>query len=596
MVLPELQALGAEREIRVECIVPEELPDEGGGLDRRLQMIEAHRPLVVAFLGQRAGPVESITPELISRYPSLPYYAPKGCQEIELSFAESYADQVFFYSRDPAFLSSVPQDERPHYLPADGDEAARAAVLVHRLHSSGRLLVDGYSFDWPARDVPAVALRELAQRLLADLSTAIEERASADRHADRPTEQFPQRTPEITGSVTLPSMTLPKDAALPFHEDVQFTVYRPRVARPFEWTPVLAFAHLGAAPLGSDPSDDPIRQVEQRARAVLGDRTDTYSSVRQDSSVGLPEEAELTFVLDLQGFDVKAPRRTFLWVNAVHMEEFQVRAGTELNGRAGRGSLQVYHGSILIAEVRLAIQVDARVPSVVADNAVSAKPFRKIFPSYSHLDTAIVEEFEAYAEATGDRYLRDVRQLRSGELWSARLREFIHESDVFQLFWSHNAMKSRYVEQEWRYALALCRPNFVRPTYWEEPMPAAPGLPPDELRQIHFHLIGRSASRQQPPGATTTMAPPTMAPPPPRASPPMAAPQYAPQPPYLPPMPPPQYSPPGYGAPPPVGLAPPPPMASMDYAADGRRRLWPWLLLAAMVIAIVVAIVIALTI
>jgi len=37
-------------------------------------------------------------------------------------------------------------------------------------------------------------------------------------------------------------------------------------------------------------------------------------------------------------------------------------------------------------------------------------------------------------------------------------------------------------------------------------------------------------------------------------------------------------------------------MASMDYAAHGRRRLWPWLLLAAMVIAIVVAIVIALTI
>jgi hypothetical protein len=556
--------------------------------------------LVVAFLGQRAGPVEPITSELISRYPSLPYYAPKGCQEIELSFAEPHADQFFFYSRDPAFLSSVPQDERRHYLPTDGDEAARAAELVRRFHSSGRLLVDGYSFDWAAREVPVVALRELAQRLLRDLSKAIEERASADRLADRPTAQFPQRPSEITGSVTLPSMTLPKDVALPFHEDVQFTVYRPRVARPFEWTPVLAFAHLGEAPLGSDPSDDPIRQVEQRARAVLGDRIDTYSSVRQDSSVGLPEDAELTFVLDLPGFDVKAPRRTFLWVNAVHMEEFQVRAGTELNGRAARGSLQVYHGSILIAEVRLAIQVDARVPSVVADSAVSAKPFRKIFPSYSHLDTAIVEEFEAYAEATGDRYLRDVRELRSGELWSARLREFIHQSDVFQLFWSHNAMKSRYVEQEWRYALALGRPNFVRPTYWEEPMPAAPGLPPEELRQIHFHLIGRSASRQQPPGATTTMAPPTMAPPtmappPPRASPPMAPPQYVPPPPYLPPMPPPQYSPPVYGAPPPMGQAPLPPTPSMDYAPRGRRRLWPWLLLAAMVIAIVVAIVIALT-
>jgi hypothetical protein len=91
----------------------------------------------------------------------------------------------------------------------------------------------------------------------------------------------------------------------------------------------------------------------------------------------------------------------------------------------------------------------------------------------------------------GDRYLRDVHDLRAGERWSERLEGLIREADVFQLFWSWNAMRSDYVEQEWRYALGLRRPHFVRPTYWEVPLPAAPDreMPPEELSRLHFQLL-----------------------------------------------------------------------------------------------------------
>jgi hypothetical protein len=103
-----------------------------------------------------------------------------------------------------------------------------------------------------------------------------------------------------------------------------------------------------------------------------------------------------------------------------------------------------------------------------------------------------VAEFERYVEALGDRYLQDVRDRRSGELWNGRLRDFIREADVFQLFWSWNAMESRFVEHEWRYALSLNRPQFVRPTYWEEPMPKGDGVPPPELGRIHFYPLGKT--------------------------------------------------------------------------------------------------------
>jgi hypothetical protein len=65
----------------------------------------------------------------------------------------------------------------------------------------------------------------------------------------------------------------------------------------------------------------------------------------------------------------------------------------------------------------------------------------------------------------------------------------IREADVFQLFWSRQSMLSGFVRREWEYALSLRRPNFVRPTYWETPLPEGPGLPPEALKSLHFSCI-----------------------------------------------------------------------------------------------------------
>lgn len=80
----------------------------------------------------------------------------------------------------------------------------------------------------------------------------------------------------------------------------------------------------------------------------------------------------------------------------------------------------------------------------------------------------------------------------------------IDEADVFQLFWSSNSMRSAFVRQEWEHALALRRPSFVRPVYWEEPLPEDPeeGLPPDELRRLHFQRIVPRSGAHLPPQAT----------------------------------------------------------------------------------------------
>jgi hypothetical protein len=94
----------------------------------------------------------------------------------------------------------------------------------------------------------------------------------------------------------------------------------------------------------------------------------------------------------------------------------------------------------------------------------------------------IVEELEKAYAVLGIQYMRDVKILRSGEQWNQALLDKIDEADIFQLCWSKAAKRSRYVEQEWRYALALALPNFIRPTYWQQPLPK----PPTELASLHF--------------------------------------------------------------------------------------------------------------
>lgn len=284
-------------------------------------------------------------------------------------------------------------------------------------------------------------------------------------------------------------------------ENIQFTAYRPKVVAPGKWTTMLVFAHLDERPSWMDEDElAPIEEMERQAKQILGVRANDYRNSTSDSALAVPRDGEITLVPDIGGFEFNPPRRSFLWKDgiAVHSESFSMRAPTALNGQVSRGRLTIFLGHVILAEISLAIRVDTTfVPArnAVAGNEAmrahsSARPFRRVFASYSHDDVAVVETIEKHARTLGDEYLRDWVNLRSGEQWNERLLSMINEADVFQLFWSKHASNSPYVTQEWRHALALGRPAFVRPTYWEDPMPQ----PPAELRGIHFHRLTADVS------------------------------------------------------------------------------------------------------
>lgn len=290
-----------------------------------------------------------------------------------------------------------------------------------------------------------------------------------------------------------PSVRLP-DGTQPIDENVQFTVYRPRQIPPEQWCPILAFAHLAERrPDAPKDARDPIEEVKHQAGQVLGDLAPAYTDTTQDSRSAIPREGEITFLLNLPELRINPPQRSFRWLEDVHREEFRVMADARLDGRIVRGAVQAYLGAILIAEVSLAFRINAHAPRPDAATAqmTHAQPYFRIFPSYSRRDHSIVQQVETYARTLGHDYLRDVTTLRAGEVWTERLAELIRGADVFQLFWSRNSMRSSHVRREWEYALSLGRPHFVRPTYWETPLPEAPerGLPSEALKQLHFQLL-----------------------------------------------------------------------------------------------------------
>jgi serine/threonine protein kinase len=272
-------------------------------------------------------------------------------------------------------------------------------------------------------------------------------------------------------------------------DNVQFTVYRPKVVPPETWQPLLAFAHLADLPADAPAgTPDPVAEVQRQAEQVLGTRLSGFQSLLADSSQPIPRSSELTFVPTGDGLEFNPPQRSFRWNEPVHREEFRFQAAARLDGQIARGRLSVYLGRLLIAEVGIVTRVD-RQASAHTESALSgenrAYRFRRIYACVARADRAVVSEFQHYAQLLRDTFLTSQF---SGDSPPPDPQQLIRSADVFQLFWSRSAMDSAETEREWRYALSLKRTDFIRSLYWEDPFPADPArsLPPPELLALGF--------------------------------------------------------------------------------------------------------------
>lgn len=78
----------------------------------------------------------------------------------------------------------------------------------------------------------------------------------------------------------------------------------------------------------------------------------------------------------------------------------------------------------------------------------------RIFISYSRTDSAFVDRLEANLQSSGFRTWVDRRKLEGGQDWVDQLQEAIDQCQVILVVLSPEAVQSKYVRMEYRYALS----------------------------------------------------------------------------------------------------------------------------------------------
>lgn len=267
------------------------------------------------------------------------------------------------------------------------------------------------------------------------------------------------------------------EAAEPGEDLAMFSAFHPREAPAKKWLKLLVYVHAEQAKY----------KVAEDAAEELADAPEKYALGEGEAQHGIKKGAAIRILPQMRGFRFDPLETTVKWEDDYNRATFRMMADPNApgfkTGVAVNGRVTFMVGPVIVGEAEISTEILAEGAAASGGQAHASLPmYPKVFVSYSHKDKAIVEQVERATGLLGVQYLRDVNFLRSGEKWNPAILAKIDEANLFQLFWSANARASRYVEQEWRHALAKGRPNFIRPTYWEQPMPE----PPPELADLEF--------------------------------------------------------------------------------------------------------------
>lgn len=187
---------------------------------------------------------------------------------------------------------------------------------------------------------------------------------------------------------------------------------------------------------------------------------------------------------------------TFEWSGERNLIEFDARVSD--NAPAGTTVLKY---DVLIDGIRVArLRVDLEIAtqSDASTRATIGEPARTAFASYASEDRLrVLDRVASVRTAAGLDVFLDCLSMNPGDLWKPRLESEIQERDLFLLFWSAHAGKSKWVEWEWRTALSRRGLEDIEP-HPLDPVQDAP--PPPELADLHFGdplVIMRAAYEQR---------------------------------------------------------------------------------------------------
>jgi tetratricopeptide (TPR) repeat protein len=263
-------------------------------------------------------------------------------------------------------------------------------------------------------------------------------------------------------------------------DDVDVSVFAPSRVANGEPFPVQVLAHLphGAIDAG------------EAARAA-----DPDTSLRGARSLAVPValNTPLTIELSLPGLELIEVAQQLRWAGRTEGVQFEVRVPEAFNRTSVIGTVTVSRSGIPIGHLKWKLAVDASSGSGSSDVAAQGQEvarYRRAFISYATRDRPEVLRRVQLLRTLGVGYFQDVLDLKPGERWERELYRQIEDCDLFLLFWSRTAKRSKWVRREAEAALALSksRGELGGPALYPVLIDGPPVPQPwPELAHLHFN-------------------------------------------------------------------------------------------------------------
>ncbi len=193
---------------------------------------------------------------------------------------------------------------------------------------------------------------------------------------------------------------------------------------------------------------------------------------------------KVTVRLTARTLTIKENKQSFIWDGKWHVCRFDVEAPEGVEDQAVVLKFDVIIEELTVATLRPEIFLGPAVRSVAVSARLEQMAPRSAFASYAGQDRAeVMGRVRSLQIFTRMDVFLDCLSLHPGDEWKAELSRQIRDRDLFWLFWSRHAHASKWVEWEWRTALATKSIAGIQP-HPLEPADLAP--PPAELEQLQF--------------------------------------------------------------------------------------------------------------
>jgi hypothetical protein len=196
---------------------------------------------------------------------------------------------------------------------------------------------------------------------------------------------------------------------------------------------------------------------------------------------------KVTVRLECEHATVSNSVQTFSWDGSYKILRFDVTVADNIPGDTLILRFDVAVEGMPIISLRPELQIRREQQYGIATlpaSFVEVRAPKTAFASYAAKDRReVAGRIRSLEISTGIDVFFDRQSIRPGEKWKEKLRNEIGSRDIFWLFWSRKAMKSKWVDWEWRTALAAKTIDGIQP-HPLEPSDLAPA--PKELSALQF--------------------------------------------------------------------------------------------------------------